>query len=53
MTTHNIQPGETFELTLHIHDTTDQVLDSLAILDDFQWTVGPVEASTIAIAPAP
>lgn len=36
-TTWTINPGETFELTFHIHDTADQVEDSAVLLDHFRW----------------
>jgi len=32
-----IQPGETFTLTFHIHDTSDGIYDSEVILDNFRW----------------
>lgn len=36
-TTWTINPGETFELTFHIHDTADEVEDSAVLLDHFRW----------------
>jgi hypothetical protein len=45
-----IQPGEAFELRLHIHDTSDQAYDSAAIIDNFRWLTGPVEAGTTLCA---
>ena len=32
-----IQPGEIFTLTFTVHDESDAIYDSLAILDNFQW----------------
>ncbi len=37
MTSWPINPGETFTLTFHIHDTGDGVLDSEVLLDSFQF----------------
>ena len=48
-TTHPVQSGDTFTLTLHIHDTSDQIFDSAAIIDNFQWLTGDVIHETIPI----
>jgi hypothetical protein len=45
MTEWPIEPGETFKLTFHIHDTGDGVFDSAAILDGLQF-VGSVTPGT-------
>ena len=41
-----IQPNETFELTFHIHDTSDGIYDSEVILDNFLWLVEDFEEGT-------
>ena len=48
-TTHPVTPGETFELRLHIHDTSDQIYDSAAIIDNFRWLTGEVIHETFPI----
>lgn len=50
-TTHPVQSGEAFTLTLHIHDTSDQIYDSAAIIDNFQWLAGDVIHETVPISP--
>ncbi len=44
----NVTPGEVMTLRLVIWDTSDQVWDSLVLLDDFQWSV---EASEPGVMP--
>ena len=46
-----IEGGESFLLTLHIHDMGDQVYDSAAIIDNFQWLAGDFEPGTVGLAP--
>jgi len=41
-----VKPGETFTLDLMIWDTGDGDLDSLVLLDNFQWIAGEVVTST-------
>ncbi|MDP6943660.1 MAG: MopE-related protein, partial [Myxococcota bacterium] len=48
-TTHPIVAGESFTLTLHIHDTSDQAYDSAALFDNFQWLLGEVIHETVPI----
>ncbi|MBW2278002.1 MAG: hypothetical protein JRF63_10945 [Deltaproteobacteria bacterium] len=36
-TTWPINPGEVFNITFHVHDTGDGILDSEVILDSFQF----------------
>ena len=43
-----IQPGETFTLLLHIHDTADGKVDSSVILDNFRWETEAFEKGTKA-----
>lgn len=45
-TTAPIVPGETIELYLMVFDVTDQILDSLVLLDDFEWSIDPGEVGT-------
>ena len=40
-----IQPNEAFTLTFHIHDTSDGILDSEVILDNFRFETVPSEFS--------
>ncbi|MBM4353951.1 MAG: hypothetical protein FJ109_09200 [Deltaproteobacteria bacterium] len=42
-----IQAGETFELTFHIHDTSDGIYDSEVVLDNFQWLTQPFTPGTV------
>ncbi|MEC9466163.1 MAG: choice-of-anchor L domain-containing protein [Myxococcota bacterium] len=39
-------PGETIWLDFHIWDTGDSALDSLVLVDDFQWLIEPTEVIT-------
>ena len=48
-TTHPITAGETFSPDLHIHDTSDEIYDSAALIDNFQWLSGEVH-ETVPIA---
>ena len=41
-----IQGGETFELTFHIHDSSDAIYDSEVILDNFHWLSEPFDPGT-------
>lgn len=45
-TTWVIPAGETFDLTFHIHDTSDGIYDSQVILDNFRWEGGTVQSGT-------
>ncbi len=46
VTSHEIQGGEQFELTFHIHDTSDGIFDSEVILDNFHWLSQPFTPGT-------
>jgi len=46
VTTHEIQAGEQFELTFHIHDASDGIFDSEVILDNFHWLSQPFTPGT-------
>ena len=41
-----VVPGEVFDLELHIWDTSDHVLDSTVLLDNFQWLQEPTPVLT-------
>jgi hypothetical protein len=41
-----IEPGETFTLTFHVHDTSDGIYDSEVILDNFRWHSAPTMPGT-------
>ena len=45
-TSWSIEPGESFDLTFHIHDTSDQIMDSEVLLDNFQWHTSTVLLGT-------
>ncbi|MBX7077553.1 MAG: choice-of-anchor L domain-containing protein [Nannocystaceae bacterium] len=44
----NVTPGEVMEIRFAIWDTSDQVFDSLVLLDDWQWSV---QASEPGVTP--
>jgi hypothetical protein len=46
VTSHEIKGGEQFELTFHIHDTSDGIYDSEVILDNFHWLSQPFSPGT-------
>ena len=50
MTEWPIEPGETFTLTFHLHDTGDGVYDSEVILDGFEF-LGSVTPGTWPVDP--
>ncbi|HEY4178995.1 MAG TPA: MopE-related protein [Kofleriaceae bacterium] len=43
----NVVPGEIMTLRIAIWDTSDHVLDSIAIVDGFQWEADPVQPGTV------
>jgi hypothetical protein len=45
-TSWTIEPGESFSLTFHIHDTGDGIFDSEVILDNFRWHSTPTTPGT-------
>lgn len=49
VTTAPVVPGETMVLELMVFDVSDAVLDSLTILDDFQWSIEPSDVGTTPI----
>jgi len=55
-TTGNVKPGEIMKLRIAIWDTSDELYDSLAVVDDFQWLADPSTPGTVIQrvgAPAP
>jgi hypothetical protein len=46
VTSGNVRPGEIVELRIALWDVADHVLDSLALLDGFQWLEQPAQAGT-------
>ena len=44
----NVTPGEVMTLRFVIWDTSDEIFDSLVLLDDFQWSV---DASAPGVLP--
>jgi hypothetical protein len=45
-TTAPVVPGETMQIEFMVFDVSDQILDSLTILDNFQWSVDPSGVGT-------
>jgi len=45
-TTAPVVPGETMTLELMIFDVSDNILDSLTLLDNFQWSITPSAVGT-------
>jgi hypothetical protein len=46
-TTGNVVPGETITLRIAVWDTSDHVLDSLALVDAFTWSVDGAQPGTV------
>ncbi len=46
-TTGNVKPGEIITLRIAIWDTSDQALDSLAVIDNFKWSADPSTPGTV------
>ncbi|HVK86357.1 MAG TPA: choice-of-anchor L domain-containing protein [Kofleriaceae bacterium] len=47
VTSGNVKPGEIITLRIAIWDTSDHVLDSLAVIDGFQWSVDVAQPGTV------
>ena len=45
-TSWDIAPDEVFELTFHIHDTSDEIFDSTVLIDAFRWEGGSFQKGT-------
>jgi len=48
-TSGNVVPGETIKLRIAIWDTSDHALDSLSIVDGFQWSVDSTQPGTVIL----
>jgi hypothetical protein len=46
-TSGNVVPGEIITLRIAIWDTSDEVLDSLAVIDGFTWSVDTSDPGTV------
>ena len=46
-TTGNVRPGEIIKLRIAIWDTSDAVLDSLAVIDGFKWSLTASQPGTV------
>jgi hypothetical protein len=46
-TTGNVVPGEIITLRIAIWDTSDELLDSLAVIDGFTWSVDTSDPGTV------
>ncbi|MCX5746051.1 MAG: choice-of-anchor L domain-containing protein [Proteobacteria bacterium] len=47
VTSGNVVPGEIITLRIAIWDTSDHLLDSLAVFDGFQWSVDSAQPGTV------
>jgi len=45
-TTAPVVPGEIMQIEFMVFDVSDQILDSLTILDNFQWSIDPSSVGT-------
>ena len=52
-TSGNVNAGEIIKLRIAIWDTSDDALDSLAIIDGFQWSVDSTQPGTVILREAP
>jgi Putative metal-binding motif len=52
-TTGNVVPGEIIKLRIAIWDTSDHSYDSLALIDDFEWSVMGADPGTVIERTAP
>jgi hypothetical protein len=48
-TTWSVDAGDTFTLTLSIHDEQDCAYDSMVLLDNFQWKTKKVDNGTVPV----
>jgi len=46
-TSGNVNPGEIIKLRIALWDTSDPYLDSLAVIDGFQWSVDTTQPGTV------
>ena len=47
VTSGNVNPGEIMKLRIAIWDTSDHILDSIAMVDGFQWSVDASQPGTV------
>ncbi|MGE0550917.1 MAG: choice-of-anchor L domain-containing protein [Kofleriaceae bacterium] len=47
VTSGNVTPGEIITLRIAVWDTSDHILDSLAVIDGFQWSVDLANPGTV------
>lgn len=45
----NVVPGEIITLRIALWDTSDHVLDSVAVVDGFRWSVDPSQPGTVIL----
>ena len=48
-TSGNVKPGEIMKLRIAIWDTSDHVLDSIAVVDGFRWSVDTTDPGTVIL----
>lgn len=52
-TTGNVTPGEIMKLRIAIWDTSDHILDSIAVIDNFKWDVDVAQPGTVIFRDVP
>jgi hypothetical protein len=52
-TSGNVKPGEIMTLRIAIWDTSDDILDSLAVIDNFKWSADSSDPGTVIQRTAP
>ncbi len=53
VTSGNVNPGEIITLRIAIWDTSDHILDSLAVIDGFQWSTEVAQPGTVVLKQSP
>ncbi len=53
VTTGNVTPGEVITLRIAVWDTSDSSLDSLAVIDGFQWSIDIAQPGTVIFQDKP
>ena len=53
VTSGNVTPGEIITLRIAIWDTSDHILDSLAVIDGFQWSIDVAQPGTVIFKDKP
>jgi hypothetical protein len=49
VTSGNVVGGEVIKLRIAIWDTSDHILDSLAVVDGFQWSIDSTQPGTVIL----